>query len=100
MFYLGCSDNLLEFAARIGCLDYLITSDSLALHLAISHQVKNLSFYAPTSASEVGTFNTGVKLVSLSSDYCSYSGACDNKTITSERIFDLFLTHVENYEIS
>lgn len=90
----GSSNSLLEFAALIKCCDYIITSDSLALHLAVAQGVKNLSFYAPTSAAEIGTFGTGVKLVSLAGDYCSYRPDADNSTITADRIMALFHSHL------
>ena len=89
----GTDNSLLEFAAIIKCCDYVITSDSLALHLAISQKVGNLSFYAPTSAAEIGTFKTGVKVISLSADYCSYKKEADNSSITTERIMAAFMTH-------
>jgi heptosyltransferase-2 len=90
----GNDNSLLEFAAIIKCCDYVITSDSLALHLAISQKVKNLSFFSPTSAAEIGTFGTGVKVASLSPDYCSYRKDADNSTITAARILDAFLKHM------
>ena len=91
----GNSNTLLELAAIIKCCDYLITSDSLALHLAISQEVNNLSFYAPTSAAEIGTFGCGVKLISLAEDYCSYKKYADNYTLTAERIIDLMMKHLK-----
>jgi heptosyltransferase-2 len=91
----GVGHSLLEFAAIVRCCDYVITSDSLALHLAISQNVRNLSFYAPTSAAEIGTFGTGVKVTSLSDDYCSYRKEADNSSITSERIFHAMKEHVD-----
>jgi len=78
--------GLLRFAARIKNLDLLITSDSLALHFAISQGVKTVSFYSPTSAAEIDTFGTGVKVLSRSADYCSYRPDADNSTITAERV--------------
>ncbi|MBX9866557.1 MAG: hypothetical protein K2Y14_06545 [Burkholderiales bacterium] len=83
----GNSNSLLEFAAIIKAMDFIISSDSLALHLAIAQGVKNLSFYAPTSAAEIETFGTGLKIHSLSEDYCSYKKDTDNSTITAERLF-------------
>jgi heptosyltransferase II len=79
---------ILEFAALIAELDLLISSDSFALHLAISQKVKNISFFAPTSANEIDTFNTGYKIESLSEDYCNYKSDADNSTITAERIIE------------
>ena len=79
--------SLEQFAGVISGLDLLITSDTLALHLAISQGVPNLSFYAPTSAAEINTFGSGFKIASLSPDYCSYQPDADNSTITADRLF-------------
>lgn len=89
----GGKNTLLEFAAIVKGCDYVITSDSLSLHLAVSQNVANLSYYAPTSADEIGTFGTGVKVISLSDDYCNYSSDADNSTITADRLFDAFKAH-------
>ncbi|GFE58380.1 glycosyltransferase family 9 protein [Geobacter sp. AOG1] len=82
----GNNNSLLEFAAIVKYCNYIITSDSLALHFAISQKIRNLSYYAPTSAAEIGTFGYGTKVVSLAEDYCSYNKDADNSTITSDRI--------------
>lgn len=94
VLFLGSDFSILEFSALIKNMDYLITSDSLALHLSIAQKVPNLSFYAPTSAAEIGTFGTGVKVVSTANDYCSYKRDADNSTITAKRIFEAFKEHV------
>ena len=78
--------SLDEFASVIRGLDLLITSDTLALHLAIAQGVLSVSYYAPTSAAEINTFGAGAKVASLSSDYCSYRPDADNSTITAERL--------------
>ena len=78
--------SLDEFAGLVRGLDLLITSDTLALHLAIAQRVPNLSYYAPTSAVEINTFGSGAKVASLSADYCSYRPDADNSTITAERL--------------
>ena len=90
----GSNNSLLEFAAIIKRCDYIITSDSLALHLAVSQKVRNLSFFAPTSAAEIGTFGSGVKVLSLSHDYCSYRKDADNSSITADRIMQTFCEHL------
>lgn len=86
----GFDQNILEFAARIRAMSFLISSDSLALHLGIAQGVPNLSFYAPTSAAEIGTFGSGVKVVSTSPDYCNYKPDADNSTITVDRLLEEF----------
>lgn len=74
------------FAGVVRELDLLITSDTLALHLAIAQGVPSVSYYAPTSAAEINTFGTGGKIVSTSPDYCSYRPDADNSTITASRV--------------
>lgn len=91
----GTENSLLEFAAIIKNMDYLISSDSLALHLGIAQKIQNLSFYAPTSAAEIGTFGLGTKVVSTSDDYCNYKKNSDNSSITAIRIFNAFKKHIE-----
>jgi len=90
----GSGNSLLEFAAIIRNCDYVISSDSLALHLAIAQSRPTLSFFAPTSASEIGVFGLGVKVVSTAPDYCSYRSDADVTTITAGRIMDSFTRHV------
>jgi len=90
----GADNSLLEFSAIIKNMDYLISSDSLALHLGIAQGVKNLSFYAPTSAAEIGTFGLGVKVVSTSNEYCNYQKDSDNSSITANKIFHTFKNHI------
>lgn len=84
----GNNNSILEFAALVKNCGYVISSDSLALHLAISQRVRNLSYFAPTSAAEIGTFGYGAKVVSLADDYCSYKKDADNSTITASRIIE------------
>lgn len=87
------SESTLELAAAIRTLDYLITTDSLALHLAVAQSIPSLSFYAPTSAAEIETFDTGVKLLSTAPDYCSYRSDADNTSIIATRLLPLLKDH-------
>jgi heptosyltransferase-2 len=90
------SRSVLEFAAVIAALDYLVTADSLALHLAIAQAVPSLSFFAPTSAAEIDTFGNGVQVLSQADDYCSYRSDADNRSITTERLMIALEAHLEN----
>lgn len=76
------------FAAIIKNLNLLITSDTLALHLAIAQKVRTISYYAPTSAVEIDTFGNGEKIISETEDYCSYKPFVDNNTITAKKILE------------
>ena len=91
--------SILKFASVIKACNYIITSDSLALHLAIAQKIPSLSFYAPTSAAEIDTFGTGVKVISTSEDYCSYKPDADNSTITNARILKAFKKHLKSLQL-
>lgn len=79
-------DSILRLAAVIGQLSYLITSDSLAMHLAVAQGIPTTAFFAPTSAPEIDAFGIVTKVVSTAADYCSYRKDADNSSITAERI--------------
>ena len=87
-------DSVLRLAAVVSRLNYLISSDSLAMHLAVAQRVPFLAFFSPTSAAEIGDFGFGCKVVSSASDYCSYRKDADNTTITAERLLGLLQEHI------
>ncbi len=82
----GTDNALLDFAAIVDRLDLLITSDSLALHIATARRVLVLAFFAPTSAAEIELYGRGAKVCSTASDYCSYAKDADTSTLTVERL--------------
>lgn len=82
----GTRNTLLEFAGLVGECELLLTSDSLALHLAIAQDVPVVAFFAPTSAAEIELYGRGEKVVSTAPDYCSYRADADNRSITTERL--------------
>ncbi len=87
----GCDNALLDFAARVSLCRLLITSDSLALHIALARDVRVVAFFAPTSAAEIETYALGEKVASTSPDYCSYRADADNSTLTTERLSEAVL---------
>jgi heptosyltransferase-2 len=82
----GTEHALLEFAALIDYCDLLVTSDSLALHIALARRRPVVAFFAPTSAAEIELYGLGEKVASTAPDYCSYRPDADNSTITAERL--------------
>ena len=84
----GNEHGVLEFAAVVGLLDLLVTSDSLALHLAVSQRVPLVAFFAPTSPAEIELYGRGEKVVSTAPDACSYRPDADTSTLTVERLAD------------
>jgi heptosyltransferase-2 len=84
-----CTDESVQhLAAAIGGLNYLISSDSLALHLGIAQGVPFTAFFSPTSAAEIDDWGIGTKVLSTAHDYCNYRKDADNTTITADRIID------------
>lgn len=89
-------NNLCLLSAYIKSLNYLITSDSLALHLAIAQKIPHTAFFTPTSSAEIGNNEHGNHVISLGDDYCSYRPNADNSSITAARIFKAFLNNNSN----
>lgn len=82
----GCDHSLLSFGALVAGLDLLVTSDSLALHMAVALEVKTVAFFAPTSPWEIDLFGRGEKVVSTAPDAGNYARDTSNSTITGERV--------------
>jgi heptosyltransferase-2 len=82
----GTANPLLDFAAIVGQCDLLITSDSLALHLAVALDVPLVAFFAPTSAAEIELYGLGRKVSSTAPDACSYRTDADTRSLTAERL--------------
>lgn len=82
----GTKNNLLEFTALVARCDLLITSDSLALHLALTQRVPILAFFAPTPAHEIELYGRGEAVCSTAPDYASYRTDADTSTLTVERL--------------
>lgn len=78
--------GLREFAALIGALDLLVTSDSLALHMGVALDRPIVAFFAPTSPHEIDLFGLGEKVVSTAPDAGSYRTDADNRSITGARV--------------
>ena len=84
-----CTDQSVQhLAAAIAGLDYVISSDSLALHLAIAQHIPFTAFFSPTSAVEIDDWGIGTKVSSTAADYCSYRKDADNSSITADRILE------------
>lgn len=91
----GTDNTLLDFAALVDRCDALVTSDSLALHMALARGRRVVAFFAPTSAAEIELWGLGEKVVSTAPDYCSYRPDADNSTLTAERLADACLRVLE-----
>lgn len=91
----GVDHDVLEFAALVDRLDVLLSSDSLALHIAVARRVPVVSFFAPTSAAEIELYGLGTKVASTAPDACSYRPDADTTTLTVERLAPPVLEWIE-----
>ena len=82
----GTRNSLLDFTALVARCDLLVTSDSLALHLALTQKVPLLAFFAPTPAHEIELYGRGESVASTAPDYASYRADADTSTLTVERL--------------
>jgi heptosyltransferase-2 len=82
----GTRNTLLEFAALLSQCRLLVTSDSLALHLASTQKVPIVAFFAPTPAHEIELYGRGESVASTAPDYASYRADADTSTLTVERL--------------
>jgi len=90
----------IHLAALIRHLGFVVSSDSLAMHLAIAQGVPTVGFFAPTSAAEIDDFGRVLKVVSTASDYCSYRKDADNSTITHTRLLKALMLLHEQWPFS
>ncbi len=93
----GCDNSLYDFAALVSRCDLLVTSDSLALHVAVARDIRIVAFFAPTSAAEIELYGLGEKVVSTASDYCSYKPDADTTTLTPERLAEAVLRQLPHH---
>ena len=85
--------DLLVFTALLGRCDAVVTSDSLALHLALSQGVRTIAFFGPTSDAEIDMFGLGEKVVTPLPCRRCYLADCDVRphcmqSIGVARLFD------------
>lgn len=75
----GGNDNPYgRFAALVDCCRTVVTSDSLAVHVAAARKVPAIVLFGPTSAPEIELYGRGEKLVPKGLDcLCCYLPRCD-----------------------
>lgn len=91
---MNTGSSVLEFSAAIKSCDYIITTDSLGMHLAIANRINHLSFFSPTSANEIDGFGYAKKVISTSDDYCTYKPYTDNSSLSYNRLFESWCEHM------
>ncbi len=96
VFNTGHDNSLLEFAGFISMLDVVVSSDTLAMHLAIALKKKVVALFGPTSSSEVDLYGRGAKVfVAVDCAPC-YKQTCPDlrcmSAITPEMVFQAIET--------
>ncbi len=71
--------DIRAFAAIINQCHEIITSDSLALHIALALNKKTLAYFGPTSPWEIEMFGLGEKVYKESDCLCCYKQTTDKK---------------------
>jgi len=82
----GCDNSLKQFASLINLCYILVTSDSLAMHIAIALKKKVIAFFGPTSAAEIEIYGRGRKIVAPIECACCYRRTCNIKPNCMDKI--------------
>ncbi|MFC2061715.1 glycosyltransferase family 9 protein [Elusimicrobiota bacterium] len=77
-----------QFAALISKCALLITTDTLALHLAVTVGTEVIALFGPTSASEIELYGSGDKITAPMDCYCCYKKSCNKKPFCMDK-FDI-----------
>lgn len=72
----GCSNSLMEFASLVNLCSLIVTSDSLALHVATALKKNIVAFFCPTSSSEIELYGRGIKIIPKTGCLCCYKPKC------------------------
>lgn len=75
LLFASCLE-IAKFAALISKLTFLITTDTLAMHIAISQKIDMIALFGPSSADEVDLFGHGEKIITDLECYCCYRKKC------------------------
>jgi heptosyltransferase-2 len=93
VFNTGCSNNLKEFISIIDCCDFVVSADTLAMHLAIALKKKVVALFGPTCAQEVDLYGRGIKIISSKKCAPCYKKDCFEENtcmdlISAEEVFN------------
>lgn len=89
----GCDNSIREFAALLELADLIVTSDSLALHIATALARPVVALVGPTSSWELEMYGTGTIVTADVPCLACYRAECDKpvtcmELLTPERVYD------------
>lgn len=87
----GCNNTINEFMGILSQCDVIVSSDTLAMHLAIGLKIPAVALFGPTCSQEIDLYGRGVKITAANKCAPCYKSACKTlscmKGITSEAVF-------------
>jgi heptosyltransferase-2 len=78
--------SIRKFASIINQCDLIITSDSLAMHIASALKKKVIVFFGPTSSNEIELYDRGFKIFSDLDCLCCYKTICSKSPSCIDKI--------------
>ena len=75
----GCDNTLQEFAALVNLCDQIVTSDSLAMHIALGLGKRVVVLFGPTSNAEIELYGLGRKVFAGMECLSCYKQDCNKK---------------------
>ena len=88
----GTDNPLMVFAAIVSRLDLMVSSDTLAMHLALASGVPCVALFGSTTPHEVEMYGLGEKVVGRADCGPCYRSQCDDmicmQDITAGRVFE------------
>ena len=84
VFNTGSHNTLREFAGFISFLDLVLSSDSLAMHLALALEKKVIALFGSTSVQEIELYGQGIKIFAGVDCSPCYRETCDDMKCMEE----------------
>ncbi len=82
----GCENSLRRFASILNFCDLVVTSDTLALHMALALGKKVVALFGPTSPSEIELYGRGKEITPPMDCLCCYTSDCSKRPNCMEMI--------------
>jgi heptosyltransferase-2 len=77
LYDVGCDNEVRHFAALIRCCSVVVSSDSLAMHIALAMGRRVAVLFGPTSHTEIDLFGLGEKVIPHLDCLVCYKQECD-----------------------
>ena len=98
VFDSGTNNTIRQFASLINLCDLIITSDSLAMHIAIALKKAVIVFFGPTSSAEIELYGRGIKIESPIECVCCYLTKCAKSPTCMDKItVNMMIDKIKKY---